>query len=110
MLLSVLSQILHSQRIICRAMDAPDEKAAQKAIEYGITIFHALRIQTNNVTEAMISASALLRAVAEKFPDVAHNYERYRAEASKDSPLAEKNRAICAEFERIEKQLQKLKG
>lgn len=37
------------------------DTAARAAIEYGITIFRALRAQTQNITEAMLSVSALLQ-------------------------------------------------
>jgi hypothetical protein len=90
-------------------MDASDDAAAKRAIEYAITIFHALRTQTKNISDAMAVTSAMLRVLVDRFPDLAEKYERYHKEALQHSPLAETTRAMCAQYDDIVKQLEKLK-
>jgi hypothetical protein len=91
-------------------MPEPNDEATAKALEYGITIFRTLRAQTENITAAMIASSAMLQVLIEKFPELGEKYERHREDAAKDSPLAVKSRAICAQFDGILKQLEKLKA
>jgi hypothetical protein len=90
-------------------MPREDKEATAKALEYGITIFKALSVQTKNITEAMIANSAMLQALFEKFPELGEKYERYREDGAKNSPLAAKSLAICAQFDGIVEQLRKLK-
>ena len=80
-----------------------NDQAARRAIEYGITIFKTLRAHTKNITEAMIATSAMLQVIADQSPQMAEQYERYRAASEATSPLAEKSRAICAQFDDIVK-------
>jgi hypothetical protein len=86
-----------------------EDELINDVLDYGITIFKALRVQAQFITDNAVANSALIQALSEQNPKLAEVYQRYFAEQKDTAPLARTTAAMCGQFDDISARLRQWK-
>lgn len=83
------------------AQDPQDENLQQSATDFLRLLIKAVKAHQQAVTDSTLVTAALVQAVAEKFPEIGESYTRHLEHSQKHSPIAESNRQVLAQLDKL---------